>query len=234
MPNFFSTLVASEFGDQDPHQSSFWIDPKPVVFDSSNDAEKTLARLVFQVCREPGNLLGHLRRVYFCYQQQLAEPLYAALLDLLLVLRGRGAVFSHRVLEGSRSQLSRQQFLVLKQGVKGDLDKLGNRYSVFSSGTVGRKVLLEQGQQAPGQVDVLVLANDFIEYSQLDQAMAVLEQGMRDQPLRQDIQQALLELYKSTGEQARFQSTYAKCSEAGMSLAEDWLEMAAYFAGRSA
>lgn len=235
MPKFFSRLVAGEIGELAPRRTGFWRDQELVAFDSSSgdDGERTLAGIVFKVCREPNNLLAHLRRIYFCYQSQRAEQLYAALLDLFIVLQGRGQAFSRRVLEGSRSLLPKHEFLSLTQAVNGDSTWPGNRYSVFSSGTVGRKDLVEHIRQDAGQVDVLVLANDFIEYSQLDQAMEVLELGVRAEPARLDIQQALLELYKSAGEHARFQSVYDAFTQAGMPLTDEWLEAAAYFAGRS-
>lgn len=233
MSQFFSKLVVGQHGDEFQQQElSLWDDQELAVFSYyHSDEGQALNALVFKVRRNPKNLLAHLRRIYFCYQQRLSAQLYAALLDFVIVLQGKGWTLSRRMIEASRSQLDSQQFQSLTQAA--GHERLGNAYSLFSTGQIGRCELVDYQQQVETQHDFLVLANDFIEYCQLEQAMEVLETGIGLHPDRQDLQQALLELYKSTGNRERFQTFRRTFSESGVSLVKEWLVTANFFEGHS-
>lgn len=233
MPQFYSRLVTDKDQDSFLNETGFWHDNEIAIFSySADNGDQTLNSLAFKVRRNPKDLLSHLRRIYFCHQASLSKQLYAALLDLLIVLQGKGQAIGKRMLYGSRQQIDEHQFKLLEHAVKSDYDKLGNRYSLFTSGQIGTCELLEQ-HQTEVQHDFLILANDFIEYSQLDQAMDVLETGINLNPDRIDLQEALLELYKSTENRTRFQSSYKSFLAAGISLIDDWQRMTHYFEGKS-
>ena len=233
MPKFSHTLVADKSDNQAQANRAFWCAPDCSVFDpTSVDPQYTLNRLVLGVCRNPNNLLAHLRRIHFCYQQQWPAQLFGALLDFLIVLQSRGQALSHRMVKGCHSCLGEGYFLTLMRSASSDRVRLGNGYSVFSTGTLGRSELVRQKRISQTPVDALVLANDFIEYSQLDQAMDVLEMAVHADPERQDIQQALLQLYKSTGDRARFQVFHDQLTRSGATLSADWQAIANDFAGR--
>ncbi|MCQ8102642.1 hypothetical protein NP590_00885 [Methylomonas sp. SURF-2] len=183
--------------------------------------------------RKPKDLLAHLRRIYFCYQNALPEPLFAALLDLLIVLDQKGRDLSLRLLWGSRSLLNEEQQACLKNLVQGRQDMRGSRFSVFTKGVVGVSSLLETKRQVQSQHDYLGLAADFIEYSQLEEAMDILEQGLEQTPDRQDFQALLLELYKSTESSERFQKQYDWMLESGEPLIDQWQQLAVFFNGKS-
>lgn len=233
MPQFHPRLIVDNDQDDFLNQTSFWSDNEIALFgyNSDNDAQ-TLNTLVFKVRRNPKNLLSHLRRIYFCYQKGLPTQLYAALLDLLIILQGKGKAFSRRMLYGSRRQLDQQSFQTLELAIHQNSNRQGNLYSLFTTGQIG-KCELVKSHQTQAEHDFLVLANDFIEYSQLEQAMDVLETGVSLNPDRIDLQEALLELYKSTGNSARFDTSYKTFIASGVTLVEEWLLMAQYFEGQS-
>lgn len=231
MPRFSASLFTDHPLDVPPNP--FW-DSEPLLFaDATQDAYRILTALTYKVSKKPRNLMAHLRRIYFCYQNALSEPLYAALLDLLIVLNGKGRKISTRLILGSQSQLDTTQRSVFRRAVDYPHDIPGNRYSLFTTGKIGVTQLVQVQQQNQPQYDCLALANDFIEYSQLDEAMVILERGLEEQPGRQDLQSALLELYRSTHSNERFKMRYETLKAAGVPLIEDWRELADFFDGKA-
>lgn len=232
MPQFFSQVMVGSEQVSTAQKSSLWLD-EDLVFDAeSADEDQALNALIFKVRRNPKDLKAHLRRIYFCYQKRLASQLYAALLDFLIVLRGKGRAISRRMIVGSHTFLDEQQILSLKRAANVNSAEAGNRFSLFTSGLVGKCELVEIRHQDQQNHDYLVLANDFIEYSQLDQAMDVLETGVTANPERHDLQEALLELYQSTRNKTRFDTFYRNCLAADLTLVDDWRTMAKFFEGQ--
>lgn len=191
-----------------------------------------LHTLVLRVARKPNDLLAHIRRIYFCYQNAMREPLYAALLDLLLVLDQKGQRLSRRVISGCRAMLDAEQFAILKDISLGTRHAQGNRFSLFDKGMVGHSKLLEVNLVPLVQHDYMALARDFIEYSQLEEAMTILEQGLEESPGRQDLQALLLELYQSTRSTGRFQNRYDWIMESGAPILNEWQQLAVVFNGK--
>ncbi|MGZ5000239.1 MAG: type IV pilus assembly protein FimV [Methylomonas sp.] len=213
--------------------TGLWHDDELVFSHPLADEDKALDALVFKVRRNPKNLKAHLRRIYFCYQKCLAAQLYAALLDFVIILQGKGRAICCRMIAGSRSQLDSQQIAALNKSMENENYRQGNRFSLFTSGLVGKCDLVEYRRQDKVNHDFLTLANDFIEYSQLEQAMDVLENGVIVNPERQDLQEALLELYQSTRNRTRFENFYKTCVAANVPLVNEWRLTANFFEGQA-
>lgn len=196
-----------------------------------SSAPSILNALVFRVARKPQDLTAHVRRIYFCYQNALVEPLYAALLDLLIVLDNKGKDLSRRLVLGSRSLLNAEQFSSLNTFRGGQDQARENRFGLFTKGLIGTARLVEVTQKAQVQHDYLRLAHDFIEFSQLDEAIAILEQGVEATPGRQDLQTLLLELYQSTQCRERFQKFHERIRASGAPLNNGWQRLAVLFKG---
>lgn len=231
MPQCFSQLVFDS-SQGIPDVSGFWHDHElsQFIFDVVDD-NRMLDLLVFKVRRNPKNLLTHLRRIYFCYSKHLSEPLYAALLDFLIVLQGKGEAISRRMVFGCRHQLDQQQLFVLQTTLSRNLEQHANPYCLFTTGVTGKSELVEYQRESDKNYDTLALANDFIEFSQLEQAMDVLELGIIINPDRRDLQKALLQLYQSTKSRERFLSFYQKIVALAVPLEDDWRLAANFFEG---
>lgn len=192
-----------------------------------------LNTLVFRVAKKPKCLLTHVQRIYYCYQENLAEPLYAALVDFLIVLNKRGSAISWRMVNGTKAVLSPAQFTVLQGYLKhAKIGHLlpGNRHSIFSKGFIGVNDLvtsLESHQQL--NYDSLALARDFIEYSQLTEAQDVLETAIQAHPGRLELHDELLALYQSTRNATGFNRMYSELTRLGLDLPESWQSMDSYF-----
>jgi len=193
-----------------------------------------LDTLVFRVAKTPKCLLTHVQRIYYCYQAKLDEQLYAALVDFLIVLNRRGAAISRRMVIGARSALSTKQLKTLQrylQHTKIDSQLLpGNRYSLFSKGLIGTPHIVRLTEDKHQlDVDPLILARDFIEYSQLSEAQAVLETAILKQPDRLELHEELLILYQSIRDADSFNRMYSKLTDSGLQMPDEWQSMSEYF-----
>lgn len=232
MVKFYANVLVDDLA-ANVKPSTFW-DYEVVLFNPHpQEAEAILSALSCKVIRKPRDLLAHWHRIYFCYKQALSEPLYAALLDLLIILNNKGKLFSQRMIHGSRSQLDSTQLSALRQTSLSLLTVIGNRYSLFTTGLIGKSELLVMTQIEQEQHDYLALAEDFIEYSQIEEAMKILELGLTSNPARQDLQALLLEIYQMTHNSERFKTQYQSIRVAGVPLIDAWQLLADSFEAKT-
>ncbi|MBS3963870.1 MAG: hypothetical protein KGZ80_05110 [Methylomonas sp.] len=214
-------------------KQAFWQDAELGLLQSSEQLAEVLAALTGKVARQPKDLVAHLRRVHFCFQHALADALYAALLDVVIVLDGKGQDLTRRLMAGCRGRLNAADLVHLKNLRRTPRQPVGNRHSLFTSGVRGTFDLIENRQGIEHTVEPLLLARDFIEYSQLDEAMTVLETALLETPERNDIQTALAELYRSTDSRGRFLKTHRFLHAMAVDLSADWRNLALTFAGET-
>lgn len=201
-------------------------------------SEKDLERLVFRVSRNPKNLQAHLERIYYCFQERLNEQLFGALVDLLIVLNKKGLALGKRMIAGSQSKLTKNQFSALLNYL-GNNSASGenlsvNRYSIFATGVQSTAVLVHLVKDSKEEEqDPLMLARDFIEFSQLDNAINVLEKAILVEPERMELHEELLLLFRSTRNQAEFSRIYGELSTKRLPLPPSWMQLNDYFVGLS-
>ncbi len=226
-----SQLVLCEIDQKvslDPVELSFYLDE-----DDKNSVDwpfshtKSLDYLTGQIARQSRNLYLHIQRINFCYRNDIGEQLYAAVLDLFLCNRGEGGYpLRQRMLNGVKSRLSNKHARLFKKslelGGNSALSLPVNRYSIFGTGVTGARILVKQIIKTDGEADPLILALDFIEYSQLDEARDVLETAVLKQADREDITVELFQLYKSTRDLASFQKTYRQICKIETPLRSYW------------
>jgi len=208
-------------------------DSKAFSFTDNKLPDNFLVHLVFLVTRKPKRLITHIQRIYHCYQANLQEQLFAALTDFLIVLNRRGKAISRRMVSGTKSKLSVEQYKMLHDFMAEDFDVallVGNQYSVFTKGLIGTGHLVQQLETSDKQTyDPLVLAHDYIEYSQLDEAKDILEKAIINQPQRLELHQCLLELYKSTRDTSGFITMFNIVSGLDVAMPSDWGTLQAFF-----
>lgn len=199
--------------------------------------DDALEKLVFLIAKKPKSLINHVQRIYYCFQKNLNAQLYAALVDFLIILNQQGQSISWRMVLGTKSRLTSEQFTELKGYLKGDYTNTsllsGNQYSIFSKGLIGVNKMIQQIEKEVKEDDPLIIALDHIEYSQLDQAKQVLEDAILARPDRLDLHQELFELYKVTGDSNRFHQMVAKLTRLGVSMTDDWNQLNNYFKGQN-
>ena len=195
--------------------------------------------LCYQIARKPKDLINHVRRIHYCFRENLNDALYAAIIDLFSVLKGKEAAkFGFRMYRGVKSKLTENQRAELEKLLSGSFIKLNEwpltRYSVLSRGMQGVAVIYQSGKATSSHSaktkDPLSLAQDYIEFSQLTEAREVLETALLETPERVDLAMELIQLYKSTRDIENFELFYNKISELGSSLQESWDDLNAYMA----
>lgn len=195
--------------------------------------DNCLKKLVFLVARKPKRLITHIQRIYHCYQENLQEQLFAALVDLLVVLNRQGKAISQRMIIGAKSRLSVEQYNILQKFMAEDFDGAlltGNQYSVFTKGLIGTRNLVQQIETPDKQMhDPLELALDYIEYSQLAEAKDILEKAIINQPQRLELHQCLLELYQATFDTSGFIKMFNIVAGLDVVMPNDWNALQAFF-----
>lgn len=197
-------------------------------------SKELLDILVFRVAKQPKCLLIHIQRIYCCYQAQLSDQLYGALVDFLIVLNHNGPAVSRRMVAGAKSELTETHLKNLVRYLKdanADSSLLaGNQYSVFHKGMMGTNKLITPNEERHQEIiDPLVLARDFIEYSQIPEAQSVLEASVFEHPDRLELHEELLNLYKSTRNPRDFNRMYIELQESGVDVPEIWQLANAFF-----
>ena len=188
----------------------------------------SLEYFLHQVSKKPTNLICHIQRIFFCYHENISEQLYASLLDFFLVLNGNGRDISLRMYHGSKSRLSpeyRGNLSRLLTVGAGELDRpLGHRYSLLYKGLTGSCNLIFRSSEPKSTKasDPLQLAQEFIEYSQLEQARVVLEKAIKEDSDSKEIHEELLSLYQSTEDFVNFQKMYAYVKQQDNFMLKTW------------
>jgi hypothetical protein len=211
-----------------------------VLWDSTRSFRSTdgLEKLVYQIARKPKCLIIHVQRIYHCFQNNLNEQLYAALIDFLIILNQRGFPLSWRMVLGAKSRLTSEQFQVLENylnTVNSEPRLLsGNQFTIFTKGIIGVSRLITQSEKfdKDNDDDPLVIARDHIEYSQLSEAKQVLEKAVLERPDREDLQQEILELFKSTRDSDGFYQMLAELSRLKESVSDEWNQLNNFFKGQ--
>jgi hypothetical protein len=186
--------------------------------------------LAHAIAAEPSNLLCHTQRIYFFFTTVDNDGLYSALLDLFIALGGRGGALRKRLLSGSKSHLSSEQFRTLSrwlvQGAVAEKDRPPATQSILSLGITGtRKLVQVYYAESETQRDPLIEAREYIEYFQIDEARDLLEAAIFMQPDREELHIELIHLYQATRDNAGLQAMREKLSQTMPRLPECWLAL---------
>jgi tetratricopeptide (TPR) repeat protein len=77
--------------------------------------------------------------------------------------------------------------------------------------------------------DALSLAKSYIEVSQLDDAIEILEQAILENPGRMELHDELLPLYRQTRNSIRFKKFFQELISQNINLPPSWNELHDYF-----
>ena len=210
-------------------EEQLWVTENP-----SNDY--LYQQIVYKILRKPTKLIFHIQRIYFTYRLGMHEQLYAALIDILCVLDGKGLALSNRMVKATQSLLTEVEIKALETYFKNqnNILFLNNKYCVCTTGVIdGHTLLIEKKSSVTDGYDPLSLARDYIEYSQLDSALKTLEEAILETPERQDLQFELLEILKQTNDIQAFKKIRNKLAEKQWDESIEWQQLADYFARKS-
>jgi hypothetical protein len=197
--------------------------------------------LVAGISKQPRNLVTHVQRICLCYQRNLSDHLYGAMVDLFAVLDGHADDFCGRLLDKVLHKLNASHAYLLNQYLHDKdivtLYMVQNSFVVLGKGLLGTSQfmtkLTEQDTHDAIIHDPLVLARDYIEYSQFEEAKAVLEYAISQTPTHKELHLDLLELYKSLQDIQGFLAISDLLAQQGNPFPELWSELNAYFSTRN-
>jgi hypothetical protein len=182
--------------------------------------------LAYSIARNSRDLFSHVYRIQFYFHDRNQEGLYSALLDLFLILQGKGIDLRTHLLLGSRSRMSSTHFAslqrILHTGVT-ETEVPVARYSVLSKGMSGDQSIVDEivSDQDAGR-DPLIEAREYIEYSQLEEARLLLEDAVTVHPQRHELLTELLHLYRAMRDQQHFHAMQMKLKHWFGELPPDW------------
>ncbi len=124
---------------EDLLESAFQRDSNYAYFDSwSDDLPQNIS---FAISRNPIDLILHQQRIEYCVRKHDQPSLFAALVDLFIVLGDKGIPYKKRQLKQNQSYLSNDQKHLLKlainTGLSADLPIKGLHQSIFNHGLEG-------------------------------------------------------------------------------------------------
>lgn len=230
--NFFSRPVDSEYPDRESlsieSEICFQIpESSELNLELLNHDSAALNYLIYCVVRNPSDLISHMRRIILHEKIGDRDSLYAALIDLFIVLGAKGRSLRIRLLKRYRSRLSRACYLALASSFQHPItaaDNLFCRASVLSKGITGTCSLVRPVSEtgAIESTDPLKEAREYLEYSQIDEARQVLERAVLDNPETIEFQTELLELYRAGRDMENFQKIHRELMNTGVPLSDDW------------
>ena len=181
MTEFIPLIICNDDDTSSETESVFDFENKEIdLFGFTK--EQALDGILSTLLSAPKHLHTHLQRIYFCYRHDLKEALFAALIDFLIVLKGKGSAVGHRMVNGAKPKLSDADYQALKAALELSEDEIewvdGNLYSLFTQGLIGTSILIHKEKKKNIlNHDPLTIARDYVAYSQLDMAMETLEEA---------------------------------------------------------
>ncbi|NOQ63043.1 MAG: hypothetical protein GQ582_00850 [Methyloprofundus sp.] len=186
--------------------------------------------LTSSILRKPHDLLTHVQRIIYCYEQKNEAQLYAALADLFVILQESGSALKQRMLLGASNKLSP----ILLQPLQAYLNEPKlletNSHTVLVSGIESDLKLVNSANKTSTiEHDPLQIARDYVEYSQLDEAISTLEIAILATPEYVELHEDLLELYKLTKNIEGFNKMHLALSNISHPMQVEWDALSSYF-----
>jgi len=114
------------------------------------EKEDILENLVFEITKNPKDLITHIQRINYCFNNSDSEQLFAALSDFFRVLERKGLPISKRMYAAVKSKLATDRKEQLRQYLENTAELKENELCVLGKGVIGTVNLV---QQIDSQVD---------------------------------------------------------------------------------
>lgn len=189
------------------------------------------------ITRNPRDLLSHVRRIVLAHDQGGDDELFPALFDLFIVLGNKGVELRKRMLGFARSELAMGHYKQLLDSLaigmrERDIPTVPG--SALQSGLEGWTVLIHDGDhQSSSPRDPLLEAREFLEYSQLEEARILLEAAVLMAPHRVELHDELLEIYRSTRDEANFMQMFQELDGVLNPARKKWEGLMEFFRSRN-
>jgi hypothetical protein len=233
MTDFIPLIICNDKSESNTRDSVLDFEDKEIdLFGFTK--EQVLDSILSALFTTPKCLQTHLKRIHFCYQQNLSEELFAALIDFLVILKGKGLQVGHRMVNGAKAKLTPEDYKTLKETLALPENEIqwvkGNLYSIFTQGLIGTPVLIhKETKKHYLDHDPLMIARDYVAYSQLEMAMKTLEEAIVQDVEKMELQHELLELYKLTRSKELFLKMHHSIKDHPNFRPSAWDKLTAFF-----
>ncbi len=187
----------------------------------------------YSLRKDPKDLSRHLQRVQFFLKTKYSHELYAALCDLFIILGSLGMALRTRLLQLSKSKLSKQQIKVLVAYINNDslaaeLYRLPNHCYFKTKKPIKLKLYESSKSEIIKTEDVMATADSYIENSQFDTALEYMTMHLINDQENEQLTIKLISLYKALNYRDNFNKAYSKFSNT-LLTSRYWDEAKHYF-----
>jgi len=182
-------------------------------------ADRYLAHINYRILEKPASLTDHVRKVQLLQHEKPDQTkLAGALVDLFFILKTAGFALRRRLLLTSRELIDADVFKRLSDKLKNGSLSMSEAWLSGLPTLLVEKPVLEivqrQAQASLGAADddnnAMLLADEYIENSQIDLAIETLEAAVLKKPDDEEPANLLIELYRQTAEFDRFRGFWQK------------------------
>lgn len=177
---------------------------------------RMLDHLHRRIVHEPRDLLAHVRRIMLAKASQNKDQVATGLSELFDVLGEKGSSLRLRLLDLCVPMLSQREFQALSAGTK---DESGGEGAALP--LVFRQQL-EKKLAASGNKDSLTEAAEYLENGQVDEARALLEGALLEQPDDEATARALLDIYRHSRDRRSLENMRGRLAPVSESMRHLW------------
>jgi hypothetical protein len=195
--------------------------------------------LAKRVKRNPRDLRAHVQRTLLYLSRRDSEAIYAALIDLFLILGNRGSHIRNNLLRQAMPFLQKEHYRFLMTHMESGLDANEplppNTYSSLSIGHMGTTHIVNQKTTDSSHSGARPIEQAMERLRQHDwlTAMLILENALQHDPGDAAVCRKLLSLYKQQHAREAFFRTYTGLFGRCLALAELWRDTERFFLTKS-
>jgi len=197
----------------------------------SKDTLKSWRYYSHHISRFPLDLRAHAQRLFLAIDTDMNSLLVAAIQDLFIALEDKGFTFKDSILKLCRTKLDDEEIqhfeTWLASNTRGQFKTIeGSVLDKGLPGPVEKLVIFEQTQtEQPHYSNVIEEANAYLEYGQVEEAQALLEETLQVSGYDEDIAFELLNIYQYTRDRAAFEASTKQLLNADIELSDTWKQV---------
>ncbi len=179
------------------------------------------------ITRRPEDLRAHVQRIFIFMTQADTSRIFSALVDLFLALGKRGYALRKRLLQLSKPYLLEQQYhslhVSLHNGVADESDLPEAKYALLRQGKKNnRAFIVKRNRNKADDVTIMEHVQSYIEFGQIEQAKALLQQTIIEMAGDEACFEQLLEIFQKTEDKSGFAHFYQQLQRHRITIPDAW------------
>lgn len=187
---------------------------------------RELSHLAHRICRTPRDLATHTRRVLLAHDLRDADETLAALADLCAALGDVGIALRRTLAARTADVLDERQRAALSTMVARapTADELASVPRARLASPVAPAPVVRRLARATPETDAdpLATANVYLEHGQVDEARALLERAIEEQPDTIALHRALLDIHRHARDTAAIAAMERRHADADSEVSVLW------------